>query len=185
MRVPGSCGPQADLLCSRKRGRERVSRGKDNPLSSHVTGFQSLPHHQHVATVKRPCPGERGDEARRRGLGTNVMMRVRHTPGASEGSMALLPLLGPECVVKESGRLGHHTPLRGAAGRGEREGSGLGSEESALTIPYQTLAFGLKRDCVREGETEPRDPDREMHTRLLPAASGGNSHLRGRQRGRC
>lgn len=65
-----------------------------------------------------------------------------------------------------------------------RESSGLGSEGSALTTPYQTLAFGLKRDCVREGETEPRDPGKEIHTRLLPAASGGNARLKGRQRGR-
>ena len=89
------------FLAPGKRGRERVSQGKDNPLGSRVTGFQSLHRHPQVATVKCPCPGERGDEARWRGLRTNVMICVKHTPGTSEGSMVLLPLLDPECVVKE------------------------------------------------------------------------------------
>ena len=101
MRVTGSCGPQADLPCSRKkRGRESETRERQCTRQP-CDWVPVLAPSQHVATVKCPCPGERGDEARRRGLGTNVMVRVRHTPGTSEGSMVLLPLLDPECVVKE------------------------------------------------------------------------------------
>lgn len=70
-----------------------MSQGKDNPLGSRVSGFRSLHHHRHVATVRCPCPGEKGGEARRRGLGTNVVIRVKQTPGTSEGLTVLLPLM--------------------------------------------------------------------------------------------
>ena len=99
VRVTGSCGPQADLPCSRERGRERESPGKDSPLGSRVSASSPC------ATISTwPQPG-----VRVQGRGEVPVGGPRDKcgdtreadAGHSERSTVLLPLLDSECVVKE------------------------------------------------------------------------------------